>query len=134
MYYPIAIEPGDNQHAYGVIVPDIPGCFSAGDTLDEAMMQAEDAILLQLEEYLDNGQPFPEPSPVETLRSNPDYAGYIWSMCKVDVANLSGKTARVNISLPERILQLIDKAAEQAGETRSGFIARAALGQIRQAA
>lgn len=134
MYYPIAIEPGDNKHAYGVIVPDIPGCFSAGDTLDEALLQAEDAILLQLEEYLDNGQTFPPPSPVEDLRNQPEYAGYIWSICKVDASKLSGKVTRVNISLPERILKLIDAAAEREGETRSGFITRAALDHIRQAA
>jgi len=134
MYYPIAIEPGDSQHAYGVVVPDIPGCFSAGDTMDEALTQAEDAILLQLEEYLDNGQPFPAPSPVETLRNLKEYAGFIWSISKVDVSKLSGKAARVNISLPERILKLIDAAAEQEGDTRSGFIARAAMGHIRQAA
>jgi len=40
MYYPIAIEPGDDTHAFGVVVPDLPGCFSAGDTLDEAMENA----------------------------------------------------------------------------------------------
>ncbi len=134
MYYPIAIEKGDANHAYGVIVPDIPGCFSAGDTLDEALMQAEDAILLQLEEYLDNGQPFPQPSPMEDLRHQQAYEGFIWSITKVDVSKLSGKSTRVNISLPERILQLIDAAAERDGETRSGFIARAALGHIRQSA
>jgi predicted RNase H-like HicB family nuclease len=37
MRYPIAIETGDAEHAYGVVVPDLPGCFSAGDTLDEAL-------------------------------------------------------------------------------------------------
>lgn len=36
MRYPIVIERGDDTHAYGVVVPDLPGCFSAGDTLDEA--------------------------------------------------------------------------------------------------
>ena len=37
MHYPIAIEPGTETTAFGVAVPDLPGCFSAGDTLDEAM-------------------------------------------------------------------------------------------------
>ena len=37
MRYPIAIEVGDKKHAYGVVVPDLPGCFSAGDTLEEAL-------------------------------------------------------------------------------------------------
>lgn len=37
MRYPIAIEPGDDTHAWGVVVPDLPGCFSAGTTLDGAI-------------------------------------------------------------------------------------------------
>ena len=37
MLYPIAIEKGSATEAYGVIVPDIPGCFSAGDTFEEAL-------------------------------------------------------------------------------------------------
>jgi hypothetical protein len=37
MRYVVAIEKGDKRHAYGVVVPDLPGCFSAGDTLDEAL-------------------------------------------------------------------------------------------------
>ena len=37
MRYPIAIERGTETAAYGVVVPDLPGCFSAGDTLDEAI-------------------------------------------------------------------------------------------------
>ena len=45
MRYPIAIEPGDDKHAFGVVVPDLPGCFSAGDSLDDALAQARDAIL-----------------------------------------------------------------------------------------
>lgn len=42
--YPIAIEPGDDRHAFGVVVPDLPGCFSAGDTFDEAIENAREAI------------------------------------------------------------------------------------------
>ena len=43
MKYPIAIEPGAADHAFGVVVPDLPGCFSAGDTLDEAIDNAREA-------------------------------------------------------------------------------------------
>ena len=52
MRYPIAIESGDAGHAYGVVVPDLPGCFSAGDTLDEALTNAQEAILLHIEGLL----------------------------------------------------------------------------------
>ena len=41
MFYPIAIEAGDETTAYGVTVPDLPGCFSAGDTLEEAVKNAK---------------------------------------------------------------------------------------------
>ena len=43
MRYPIVIHK-DTDSDYGVIVPDLPGCFSAGTTLDEAMSMAQDAI------------------------------------------------------------------------------------------
>jgi predicted RNase H-like HicB family nuclease len=55
MRYPIAIEPGDDTHAWGGVAPDLPGCFSAGDTLDEAIVNASEAITLWIEAVLDDG-------------------------------------------------------------------------------
>lgn len=46
MKFPIAIEPGDENTTFGVIVPDLPGCFSARDTLEEAFENASEAISL----------------------------------------------------------------------------------------
>ena len=80
MRYPIAIEPGDNQHTFGVVVPDLPGCFSAGDSLDEAMAQAREAILLYLEGLLDEGKALPQPSTVDMHAGNPDFKGWIWAI------------------------------------------------------
>ena len=91
MRYPIAIETGDVKHAYGVVVPDLPGCFSAGDTLDEALTNAREAILLHLEGLLDDGQPFPRPSAIELLRGKRSYRGWTWAI--VDVSELGDKTA-----------------------------------------
>jgi predicted RNase H-like HicB family nuclease len=68
MRYPIAIESGDDKHAYGVVVPDLPGCFSAGDTLDEALTNSREAILLHLEGFLDDEKPFPASTPIEELQ------------------------------------------------------------------
>ena len=51
----------------------------------------------------------------------------IWAIAAVDLAALSGKSKRLNISLPERVLRRIDAAAGKNGESRSGFIARVAL-------
>jgi predicted RNase H-like HicB family nuclease len=56
MLYPIAIEAGDEQHAYGVTVPDLPGCFSAGDTMEEAIANAKEAITGHIGVRLENGK------------------------------------------------------------------------------
>ncbi len=128
MRYPVAIEPGTDAAAWGVIVPDLPGCFSAGDTLEEAMIQAEDAITGWIETALDDGQDIPAPSPVEALRNaHPEFEGWLWALVKVDPAMLDDTLERVNISLPRRVLRRLDARARTAGETRSGFIARMAV-------
>ncbi len=127
MRYPIAIESGDEQHAFGVAVPDLPGCFSAGDTLDEAIDNAREAIELWLETVIDDGGSVPTPRPISEHHSDPEYSGWIWAVVEVDLASLSDKAERVNITLPARVLRRIDAAAKAAGESRSGYIARRSL-------
>ena len=127
MNYPIAIEPGDDGHAYGVVVPDLPGCFSAGDTLDEAMSNAHEAIELWLETVLDDNGTIPAPSSVAALQTRPEFAGWVWAVAPVDLARLSDRAERINITLPARVLRRIDAAARAAGESRSGYLARCAV-------
>ena len=124
MRYPIAIEPGDKRHAFGVVVPDLPGCFSAGDTLDKAIDNASEAIALWLETVIDDGGTVPAPRSISEHQKNPEFSGWVWAIVNVDLAQLSDKVERVNITLPARVLRRIDAAAKEAGETRSGFIAR----------
>jgi predicted RNase H-like HicB family nuclease len=128
MRYPIAIEPGNDTTAWGVVVPDLPGCFSAGDTLEEAVVQAEDAITAWIEATMDAGDDIPGPSSIDVLRTNhPEFEGWLWALVKVDPAMLDETIERVNISLPRRVLHRLDVLARSAGETRSGFIARMAV-------
>lgn len=86
--FPIAIEPGDEATAYGVVVPDLPGCFSAGDTLEEAYANAADAIELWVEATLETGGTIPAPGSLQTLRRDPDLAGWILDMVEVDLSGL----------------------------------------------
>jgi predicted RNase H-like HicB family nuclease len=131
MRFPVAIEPGDETHAYGVVVPDLPGCFSAGDTLDEAIANAPEAILLHLDGLLDGAEGIPESKPLEEHRKNPDFEGWLWAVVDVDLNALSDRAERVNITLPHRVLRAVDAFAKRVGETRSGFLARAALMAMR---
>lgn len=128
MRYPIAIEPGSKTTAWGVVVPDLPGCFSAGDTLDEALNQTEEAVAHWIEVAMDEGQEIPLPSPIETLHTTyPEFEGWLWALVKIDPAMLDDKLERVNISLPRRVLRRLDSRARSAGETRSGYIAWLAI-------
>jgi predicted RNase H-like HicB family nuclease len=128
MRYPIAIEIGNETTAFGVIVPDLAGCFSAGDTLDEAIDNAKEAITLHIDGLLDDNETIPAPSPVSRYSSLGDYAGSIWALVEIDPAILDDKAERVNITLPRRVLARLDAKAKEAGETRSGYIARLSIG------
>jgi predicted RNase H-like HicB family nuclease len=127
--YPIAIEPRTEESAYGVVVPDLPGCFSAGETLEEAIAAAEEAGLAWIDATLDAGDAVPMPSSLEAIRANPQYAGWILSVVTIDPAALDDTVERVNITLPRRVLRRLDDDAKAAGETRSGYIAKLAIGR-----
>lgn len=128
MRYPVAIELGDEGQAFGVVVPDLPGCFSAGDDLDEAMSNTEAAILTWIDAMLDMGQSIPQPSSVAALRvEHPELVDWVWALVTVDPARLDERIERIDITLPRRVLARLDAAAHSVGETRSGYIARLAL-------
>ena len=130
--YPIAIEPGDEHTAFGVVVPDLPGCFSAGDTLDEAIENSKEAIAGWIEITLDEGEKIPTPGKLADHLKNSEFTGWLWAVVEIDGALLDDKSERVNISLPRRILARIDRYAAAHGESRSGFLVNAALDRIIQ--
>lgn len=128
MKYPIAIEPGNNTTAWGVVVPDLPGCFSAADTgIDEAIENAKEAITLWIEDAIAHKEAVPTPSRITDLQKSGEYDGWIWAIAEVDPALMDDTIERVNITLPRRILALLDQRAKSAGETRSGYIAQMTL-------
>jgi predicted RNase H-like HicB family nuclease len=134
MRYPIAIEPGTDTTAFGVVIPDLPGCFSAGDTLDEAVAGAEEAAAAWVDAALDAGQAIPAPTSLETMRRKPDYAGWTFGIITLDPSLLDDTTERVNITLPRRVLKRLDALACAAGESRSGYIAHLTLEDPRRVA
>jgi predicted RNase H-like HicB family nuclease len=134
MRYPIAIEPDSDTTSFGVIVPDLPGCFSAGDTLDEALAAAEEAAAAWIDATLDQGRAIPAPSSLEALRRNADYAGWSFGVITLDPALLDDTSERVNITLPRRVLRRLDALAGAAGESRSRYIANLTLRERRQLA
>jgi len=128
MKYPIAIECGSDSSAWGVVVPDLPGCFSAADSgPEEAIANAEEAIALWIEEAIARAAPIPAPSRIVDLQKTGQYEGWIWALAQVNPLLMDDASERVNITLPRRVLALLDTRARQAGQSRSGYIAHLAL-------
>ncbi|WP_448207968.1 type II toxin-antitoxin system HicB family antitoxin [Azospirillum sp. sgz302134] len=127
MRYPILIEPGSADTAFGVVVPDLPGCFSAGDTLDEAIDAAKEAAAAWIDAALDDGTPLPAPSSLEAVRDLPDYAGWTVGVIELDEVLFDDTIERVNITLPKRVLRRLDDLARAEGQSRGAFIARLTL-------
>lgn len=125
MYFPAAIFIEEGK-AFGVTLPDIPGCNTAGDTLEEALGNVQEAVELSLE----GEDSRPEPSELSLLRKDPLYADALWAMVNVDLGFLDERTVRVNITLPAGTLQEIDRTAKGRGMSRSAFLVRAARKEI----
>ena len=113
---------------FGVTVPDLPGCFSAGDTLAEALENTQEAIALHIEGMLLDGDPVPPPAPTV------DADGGIVAAANVDDGLLSERAVRLAITLPHRILAPFDKAARRVGTTRSGLLTRLAMEHLARGA
>jgi predicted RNase H-like HicB family nuclease len=83
--YPIAIEIGTESTAYGVVVPDLPGCFSAGETIDDAVIAAEEAATAWIDATLDAGgtvPPHPQSKRSAPSRSMPVGRLGVWRHCR----------------------------------------------------
>ncbi len=131
MKFFIAIESGDEDHAFGVVVPDLPGCFSAGDTLDEAFDNAKAAIELWVETVIEDGGVIPAGSRLAEHQANPEFSGWTWALVEVPVEKYLGPAEKINITMPGLLLSWVDQYAKAHGMTRSGFLAHAARQAMR---
>lgn len=126
MKFLIAIEPGNDTTAWGVVVPDLPGCFSAGDTLEEAFDNAKEAIEAHCEVLAEDGAALPVPRPMKEHQAKREFKGWTWAVVEAPVERYFGPATKINITVPARVLVRIDEFARDHGETRSGFLVRAA--------
>ncbi len=74
-HYIAIIEDTGPDHAVGVWFPDLPGCTSAGDDIDEALRNAPEALELYAESVKDDGKRLPQPRTLTQLRADPDVSG-----------------------------------------------------------
>lgn len=94
------------------------------DVYHECMSSREIIKRLKEEGLMLDHEPVPAPRAIEDHQNNPDYAKGLWALVSVDLSRLSGRSRRINITLPERLVNHMHRYASAHGETRSGLIAR----------
>ena len=123
--------------AYGVVVPDLPGCTSGGRSIDAALRNAVDAVRLWAEDARADGETLPRARSIETLRRDPEIAAALVKGAALAIIPLmldARRPAKANLSVDAGLLEAIDEAAEAHGLTRSAFIASAAREKIARGA
>jgi len=121
-YYPAIIDK-DPDSDFSVIFADFPGCVSAGSTLDEAVLGAHEALTGHVALMIADGDPLPEPTPLEAVAGQRDASTVAVTLVPV---TLPGKMQRVNITMDEGLLDEIDTIADN----RSRFLAEAARAEL----
>lgn len=121
MGYYVGIIHKDPDSDYGISFPDFPGCVSAGATLEELSVMAEDALRGHIELMAEGGMDIPSPSSIDAIMKNPDFADGVPALIRAP--DIADKTVRVNLSFKQSDLAAIDRNAEQRGQTRSAFLA-----------
>jgi predicted RNase H-like HicB family nuclease len=128
----IAFIHKDPDSVYGVSFPDVPGCISAGDSIDEAVRNAVEALSGHVRMLEADGDRVPPPRDFDAIMNDPDIAedreGAMTTI--VPLLRDRGSSTRINVSLDLGLLEAIDAAARERGQTRSAFLASAARREI----
>lgn len=125
----------EEDGAYGISFPDFPGCVSGGSSLDEALARGREALAFHVEGMIEDGDLLPVPRRLDELKIDPTFIEDADGAAIVAVPlELPGRAVRVNVSIEERLLEAIDRAAHAAGQSRSAFLTEAARTRIKGAA
>ncbi|MCM5555395.1 type II toxin-antitoxin system HicB family antitoxin [Pleomorphomonas sp. NRK KF1] len=128
MRHYIGVVHKDADSAFGIHFPDVPGCFSAADEMDDLLSNASEALSLHLE-----GEPLPEARPLDVIREDEEVKEDLAAgafLLAVPLISLTGRTTKANITMDAGLLAAIDQIAKARGLTRSAFIADLARREI----
>lgn len=126
-YFPAIVE--KSSDGFGVFFPDLPGCTSAGATIQDAALNAEEALQAHIDLSAERGDVIPEPSPLDRIAADPDVIEAARILVRADTP---GRAVRVNITMQEDLLAAVDRYAARTGYSRSGLLAQAVRERIRR--
>ncbi len=120
----IGIVHQEEGSAFGIQFPDVPGCFSAADDIDDLTANAQEALALYFED-----EDMIVPRPLSELQKDSSVIEELTqggSLMVIPVVDLSGRTVKANLTMDAGLLKAIDDTAKRRGMTRSAFVAAAA--------
>ena len=126
-YYPAIVEHGPD--GFCVFFPDLPGCTSAGATIQEAAVNAEEALQAHIDLTVEHGEAIPAPSALDRIVADPDVIEAARILVRTEPP---GHAVRVNITMPAELLAAVDRYATREGFTRSGLLAQAVRERMRR--
>lgn len=127
----IALMRKDPDSDYGVDFPDFPGCITAGSTMEEARGWAAEALTLHVDGMLQDKERLPNSSSLDEIRADPDNSGEDVVLAFEVAIPDPRRSARIQVTIPEPILQEVDIYAPQHGFSRSSFLAYAAANEMK---
>ncbi len=98
--------------AFGVVIPDLPGCTSGGATVDAALRNAVEAVTLWVEDARADGEKIPKPRSAEKLRADPEVAAALARgaiLAYVALVLDAGRPVKADLSLDAGLLNAIDE-------------------------
>ncbi len=113
--YPALID--GEKGAYGVSFPDLPGIVAMGDTMDEALMNAEEALRDYVIETEMDGDAIARPRELDEVLVEP---GQI--LTAVPLIRQSGRSVRIHMAINEGVAVFIDSEANRRGMTRTAYV------------
>jgi predicted RNase H-like HicB family nuclease len=117
---------------FGLTVPDFPGLFGGGETMAEVVQRGRIGLQMHADLLHQRGADLPEPRNIDQIRCDPDLAEDLRDAAFVILdVELPGKVVRLNITMDDRLLGQVDRAAKALGESRSAFLAAAARARLK---
>lgn len=114
----------EEDGTFGISFPDLPGCVSHGQTMEEVMVKGAQALAFHLDGMAEDGDLPGVFRALERIKAEePEWVG--GNLLILMPVDLPGNARRVNITLNSNLLKRVDHAAQVAGQSRSGFIASA---------
>jgi predicted RNase H-like HicB family nuclease len=120
MAHYIALIHKDPDSDFGVSFPDLPGCITAGSTIQEALEMAKEALAGHLDAMAQDGDPIPAPSTIDAIMESPENRDGVAVL--VPAPEAQDHAVRLNVTLPESLVRRIDEVSRN----RSRFLAEAA--------